>query len=674
MEIKKTKYANVIMPLKFSDKVTYSIPSDLEEKIFIGSTVQVPLKGKNYPSVVEEIKDISDYDPKRVRPISAVDEHIPIVERDEIKFWREIAKYYMCSVGEVYKAASPYSLRVKRPKKSEEEKVRDIKTTPPYPLTDIQQNALEEIISLHKKNKTVLLNGITGSGKTEIYIHLINRCLDKGQNVLYLLPEVAVSRQLSHRLEKIFGEKLLVYHSRQTIAKRKEIIAELSSENSSRAPFLILGLRSALFLPIKNLGLIIVDEEHDSSYKQSDPSPRYNGRDAAMILAQIKGANVLLGSATPSYETIYNVESGKFAEVVLNERYYSSQEPDVEIVDMIKERKKRAIKGSFSKILLKEIEERLNNKEQTIIFRSRRAYSPLVQCSECGEIPKCTHCNINLTYHKFNNTLSCHYCGFSIKLHPPHSAERGESEEKVVGKCPSCSAEALLPLGAGTEKLEEELGILFPTAIIARFDADTARNKSEEEKILKEFAKGKIDILVGTQMITKGFDFGNLTLTAIISAESLLAVNDFRGDEKGIRLLTQLKGRSGRREKKGKLIIQTSQPDHPIFNNAGTPALLEERKEFDYPPFLRLIEITIKDRYKERLSTRCKEVEEIICSAGITNYLGPIAPPIDRTQGEYISLFRIKLNRNAKLSYIKKLLLNKTERLEGEIIIDVDPV
>ncbi len=662
------------MPLKFSDKVTYSIPAELEEKVSIGSTVQAPIKGKNYPSVVEEINDISDYDPKKVRPISAVDEHIPIVDRDEIKFWREIAKYYMCTVGEVYKAAFPYSLRVKRPKKVEEKEVHESKKTHPYPLTELQQNALEEIISLHKKNKTVLLNGITGSGKTEVYIHLINKYLEKGQNVLYLLPEVAVSRQLSHRLEKIFGEKLLVYHSRQSIAKRKEIIAELSSENNSNSPYLILGLRSALFLPIKNLGLIIVDEEHDNSYKQSDPSPRYNGRDAALILAQIKRANVLLGSATPSYETIYNVKIGKYAEVILNERFFSSQDPDVEIVDMIKERKKRAIKGSFSKILLKEIEERLNNKEQTIIFRSRRAYSPLVQCSECGEIPKCTHCNINLTYHKFNNTLSCHYCGYCIKIHPPHTFENGEQEGKIVGKCPSCGAEALLPLGAGTEKLEEELGELFPEAVIARYDADTAKSKSEEEKILKDFAKGKIDILVGTQMITKGFDFGNLTLTAIISAESLLAVNDFRGDEKGVRLLTQLKGRSGRREKKGKLIIQTSQPDHPIFNTTDTPSLLEERKEFDYPPYLRLIEITIKDRYKERLSKRCKEVENIIRSVGITNYLGPIAPPIDRTQGEYISLFRIKLNRNQKLPFIKESLLKKIEKLEIEVIIDVDPV
>lgn len=707
----KSTYVKVLIPLKMRKSVTYRIDENIfnkKEEIFIGDWVNVNLRGKICQGIVEKILEKADFDEKKIKNIEEVLD-IPRVRESEIKLWELISEYYMCSEGEVMKAACPQTLQVSRKyiqklqkelqeKEStqdqqekehlqngleEEEPVKNLihgeatleNSTLPE-LSPAQTKAYQEIKQAHENNKVAFLNGVTGSGKTEIYINLIVQSLKENKNALYLLPEIAISQQLSQRLKKIFKDRLLVFHSRQSITNRKKIISLLESQPNNQS-YIILGLRSAIFLPFENLGLIIVDEEHDSSYKQSNPAPRYSGRDAAIFLSQIHKAKMLLGSATPSFESLYNINIGRYTEIKLVEKYHKAQEPETELVDMIKERRKNAVKGPFSLKLLKEIEQRIEKGEQTLIFRSRRAYSPLVQCSECGEIPRCPHCNIHLSYHRFKNSLDCHYCNYSQKVEEGYAPSAIETKENNIPeaalKCPKCGAYALKPLGAGTERIEEELQRLLPKARIGRFDADTTTKKAEQDKIIKDFACGNTDILIGTQMISKGFDFENLTLVAVIQAESVLAINDFRADEKALGLFIQLMGRAGRREKKGKLLIQTSQAEHSIFK--GSENLMEERKNFNYPPYVRLIEITIRDKYEDRLWRRAKEIEGLVKAVGITEYVGPIAPPIDKNQGEYIAQIHISLKRNKLLPIIKKKLYDSIYELDPlTVIIDVDPL
>ncbi len=656
-------YAKVVMPLKLRKTISYLIPSHLQ--VEVGSRVVVPLRDTTVSGVITEVTSELDCETNKVKEIIQV-ENLPLVKKTELLFWQAIADYYMCTLGEVFKAASPYFI----------EKGNDTSKSTPLSnkcinlniLTPPQLKAFEEIKYFHSSNKTVLLNGVTGSGKTEIYIHLIKECLDRGQNSLYLLPEVAICRQIEKRLKKVFGDHILTYHSKETISKKRNIIDIVSNSDK---PYIIIGLRSSLFLPFRDLGLIIVDEEHDSSYKQNDPAPRYNGRDAAIILSKIHNAKIVLGSATPSFESEYNVKIGKYAQVNLATKYNDSSEPPITIVDMQKERKNRGVKGLFSFIMINEIRKRLENKEQVMVFRGRRAYSPTVQCSECGEIPKCKNCNVPLTFHKFNNSLVCHYCGYSKKLNP--SIEPSET----IGNCPSCGVNGLRTVGSGTEKIEEELKKIFPEASIARFDADTTRRKGEGEKLLKEFSKGEIDILVGTQMISKGFDFGNLTLVAVIQSETITAVNDFRCDEKAIRLLNQLRGRSGRGSKEGMLLIQTSQADHPVYKfisgEVSLDELLIERREFEYPPYTRIINITIKDRIQEGCKNTAEVVKNALTNLSITSFTGPIPPPIDKIQREYLLRFVIKLNRDKNIGELKKSIYSAIDKIGKNIIIDVDP-
>lgn len=664
-------YVNVILPLKLRGTLTYCAPQEIQE----GGWVRVRIRNCNAIGIVEKVLDRlpSGMNPERIKTLEPVPDKAP-VGKQEVDFWKDIAQYYMCTEGEVFKAAYSTSIQnavtkvpKRKPAQAKEKAEADFSR-----LKELSPAQLEAEAIIRRgldKGRPVLLHGITGSGKTEIYLKLAAEQLQSGRSVLMLVPEIAISRQLQQRVEAIFGNSLLVFHSKQTVPSRKKTIEAL---RSGERPRIVLGTRSAVFLPFKKLGLVIVDEEHDHSYKQEDPAPRYNGRDAAIMLGTRLHAGILLGSATPSLESLYNVSAGKYSLARLENKYHDSSLPSVEIIDTVQERRLRNMQGSFSRGLLKQIKQTADRGEQVMIFRSRRAYSPFVQCGLCGNIPKCPHCNVSLSYHKFSNTLSCHYCGYGTAFSP---------------YCKECGEPALEGRGTGTEKLEEELQSVFPDLEVARFDAETTASKTVEEKTIKDFAAGNIDILVGTQMITKGFDFEKLSLVAIINADSILAVQDFRSDEKALQLITQLLGRAGRRDKPGKLVIQTAQADHPVIKaalEAGRPTdpapALEERRIFRYPPYVRLITITVKDRQEGRLWNVCRRISEAAAQCGIKDIAGPITPALEMVDKYHIREFWIKLERDRSLVPIKKALSERIELLEKEfkggpsIILDVDPL
>ena len=664
---KTPMYAEVLLPLKFKERITYSIPEEWAQRVVPGSLVKVTVVGRLYTAVVREVSPTPRYGVlKNIKPIQELTPFPPLT-LENLTFMDRIASYYLCSQGEVFRAGAPSTVKAlkRRPQKTASTSTAPAVNSLPLPrLNPDQALALEQIRQGHQAQKTVLLNGVTGSGKTEIYLHLAAETLEKGKNVLYLVPEIALSRQLEHRLEQVFGERLLVFHSKQTPARRRTIY-EAVAQNEQ--PHVVLGLRSALFLPFKDLGLIIVDEEHDASYKQKEPAPRYNGRDAAIFLGQIQACPVLLGSATPSFESLYNVRAGRFEEVRLTRRHFEGSDCPIRVVDMRKERRKRAVKGAFSLTLIKAIRQRLERGEQCLIFRSRRAYATWMECPECGYVPKCPHCNVSLNFHKAQQYLSCHYCGYT---------------SAVPGQCPECSQAQLEKLGSGTERLEEELHELFPDAQIARFDAETTQNRQEEEALLKRFENKEIDILVGTQMIAKGFDFPNLTLTAVIQAEALTTLFDFRADERAIQLLNQLRGRAGRRDLPGEMIIQTTQPEHSVFQWAGQPHnlhqeqdhLLAERQAFAFPPFSRMILLTLKHQDPLQLALLAEGLKHLLGTLPSLVFSGPAPPPIDRIQGEFLLQFHIRIPRNRFQEQIKKELWNLLlSHPQLPWTVDVDP-
>ena len=667
----RPKYADVLLPLHLVRELTYRLPAG--EEFAVGEWVQVKVAAHTYQGVVCALRETCDIDPLRVKEILSR-ETLPRVTPADIAFWRDLADYYMCTPGDVFKAAFPQYIRKQadvKPRKKQQAPVPADYTKLPE-LSPAQQKAFDEIEAHFAGRKPVLLHGVTGSGKTEIYMHLARRRMEARKSVLYLVPEIAMSRQLQDRLQRVFGDTLLVFHSRQTAAQRKAVVDKLLS---GEGPFLVLGTRSAVLLPARNLGLVVIDEEHDASYKQDDPAPRYNGRDAAMLLAVRLGAKVLLGTATPSYESAYNVEAGKYAKVSLTEKYHRLAEPKIVIADTAKARRLHNMQGPFTQQLLNEIEKTVARGEQVLVFRSRRAYATQVQCDACGKIPLCPNCHIPLTYHKFNNSLVCHWCG----AHQP-----------LPEVCPECGKGPLVPIGAGTEKIEELLQERYPDLRIARFDADTTERRKDEEKILSDFAAGKIDILVGTQMITKGFDFDRLSLVAVLSADSLLAVQDFRADERALQLLRQFRGRAGRRERPGKMLIQTEQSDHPVFARlreedlpgeeaAALTAALAERRAFRFPPFVRLIVLTVRDASEGRLWHLCRDIETAIKNAGITP-CAPVAPLNETVGRQHVRQFFVRLPRTAALARSKRALaaeLNAmTLRYGGrvDLSIDVDPL
>lgn len=766
---------------------TGSVTERDKEQVRVGDRVRVNFAGKEYVGVVsmadagKQAEEMGIVD--KVKPILGMAEGLEPVTKEEIELWRQIAEYYLCTVGEVYKAAYPAQKvekevvqarqealkeereeknrtkiadKIKRLEERAEKKaelaakarksesrerylaekemlegeigllVRELTsmvgelcrttgsvtgygdsvtyhqdeepiggsiietsegTEKEISLSAAQEEAYSKIKEIFAKGKPALLHGVTGSGKTEIYLKLAQETLAMGKNVLYLVPEIALSRQLEDRISETFPE-LLVFHSGETMSRKREVATVLrhAGEPAEGKGYVVLGTRSAIFLPHKNLGLVIVDEEHDTSYKQDSPAPRYNGRETAIMMAKVFGANVILGSATPSLESLYNCSVGRYGLVTLNKRFYDAADSDIEIIDTIAERRKNGMIGNFSRKLIEHIGKCLGEHRQVLILRERRAYSPIVQCQECGDIPKCRCCNVSLSLHRRadgSERLVCHYCGRVYEY---------------TGKCHKCGGE-LKPLGSGTQKIEEEASKLFPNARIARLDSDTAQSRKYETDTIRKFSNGEIDILIGTRMVAKGFDFSGLSLVAVLQADSILGQEDYRADERGLQLLEQFRGRCGRRGEKGLFVIQTSQPEHPVYQSIdgkldenGTMArFLGERKLFGYPPYSRVIGVVIKDYNQARVDLLSRDLGEYLRGAlavkvsfapGVQNgpnVIGPYSPAIDKISNQNIRQIRVLLPKDRSLARNKETLAAAVERFEkekkysGHIALDVDP-
>lgn len=766
---------------------TSSVTERDKEQVRVGDRVRVNFAGKEYVGVVsmadagKQAEEMGIVD--KVKPILGMAEGLEPVTKEEIELWRQIAEYYLCTVGEVYKAAYPAqkvekevvqarqeALKVEREEKNRTKIADKIKrleeraekkaelaakarksesrerhlaekemlegeigllvreltsmvgelcrttgsvtgygdsvtyhqdeepiggsiietsegTEKEISLSAAQEEAYSKIKEIFAKGKPALLHGVTGSGKTEIYLKLAQETLAMGKNVLYLVPEIALSRQLEDRISETFPE-LLVFHSGETMSRKREVATVLrhAGEPAEGKGYVVLGTRSAIFLPHKNLGLVIVDEEHDTSYKQDSPAPRYNGRETAIMMAKIFGANVILGSATPSLESLYNCSVGRYGLVTLNKRFYDAADSDIEIIDTIAERRKNGMIGNFSRKLIEHIGKCLGEQRQVLILRERRAYSPIVQCQECGDIPKCRCCNVSLSLHRRadgSERLVCHYCGRVYEY---------------TGKCHKCGGE-LKPLGSGTQKIEEEASKLFPNARIARLDSDTAQSRKYETDTIRKFSNGEIDILIGTRMVAKGFDFSGLSLVAVLQADSILGQEDYRADERGLQLLEQFRGRCGRRGEKGLFVIQTSQPEHPVYQsidgkldeNGTMTRFLGERKLFGYPPYSRVIGVVIKDYNQARVDLLSRDLGEYLRGAlavkvsfapGVQNgpnVIGPYSPAIDKISNQNIRQIRVLLPKDRSLARNKETLAAAVERFEkekkysGHIALDVDP-
>lgn len=540
----------------------------------------------------------------------------------------------------------------------------------PVLLSEKQEVARNEIIKGFEEKNICLLHGVTGSGKTEIYIDLIRRALEGGSQVLYLLPEIALTTQIVLRLKKIFGNEMGIYHSKFSDNERVEV---WNGVLQGKFRFVV-GVRSSIFLPFDNLGLILVDEEHDPSYKQHDPAPRYHARDVALVMAQQHHAKVLLGSATPSVESYYHGMIDKYRLVTLTDRFGESQLPEIRFTNKSEERKRKTLKGEFTSQLLKEIEESLKNKEQVILFQNRRGYSPIVQCEDCDWIPKCINCAVSLTYHQYRHAMICHYCGY---------------REDLPSQCPTCSSKRILTVGYGTEKLEEEIKLHFPDAGVQRMDLDTTRTKTGYETIIESFEKGETDILVGTQMVTKGLDFDKVNLVGIFDADRMIHFPDFRSYERAFQLITQVSGRAGRRGKKGKVIVQTSNPQHPIFTyvmendvRGFLQAQLQDREIHFYPPFARLLELTVKHADRKITKDAAQHLaDQIRKNLRTLKTMGPGEPMIGKIRNEFLMTILLKIPRNqGKLQEIKEQLLVLTDQLhevkefrQVKVLFDVDP-
>jgi primosomal protein N' (replication factor Y) len=741
-------FVDVILPLALNKLLTYAVPLEWEHRLEAGMRVKVSVGKNSYTALVRRLhhNQPADY---AVKPLAELLDETPTVNETQLLLWEKIADYYLCSVGEVMKSALPNGLRkTYRPLTeacirlhpaiaSEEQLLACVNTLKratkqeallmqylsfaekmdfahPHEVPKkwlVQDNNPAALLACIKKNilaqtsrevgrlnlsavahkalpalspaqararhniahhfdahKVVLLHGITASGKTEIYIDLMAEQLQQGKEVLYLLPEIALTTQIVERLQGVFGNTVGVYHSRYNDNERAEIY------NAIPSPYrIILGARSALFLPFSKLGLIIVDEEHETTYKQCDPAPRYHARDAAIMLAQLHGANILLGTATPSIESFYNAQSGKYGLVSLTERFHQAVLPEVEIVDIVRARKKKQTTGLFSFRLQEAIGEALEKKEQIILFQNRRGFSPFVQCADCGYIPHCQQCSVSFTYHKQHNELLCHYCG---------------TAQKLPATCPECHSPNIQTKGFGTEKAEDELQLLFPQARIARLDVDATRSKQAYSRILGNFARRSIDILVGTQMVTKGLDFEHVSLVGILHADNMLNFPDFRAYERSFQLMTQVSGRAGRQAKQGRVIIQTGQPDNPIIHlvkEANYTAMfnrqLIERKEFHFPPYSRLLSITLKHHREEVLMQAAGTLKQALVPALGQRLTGPFQPMVNRIQNRYLLCFWVRLEKHARANDLKKRLAEQAASLllhkgfSGIILtIDVDPL
>lgn len=818
------KYADVILPLPLENSYTYSIPSDLEKAVTSGCRVIVHFgKKRYYTAIVMEVHEHTPDSVFETKEIYALLDATPVLRRPQLRFWKWIASYYLCKLGDVYKAALPSGLKLEsetavtyneeyvadaplRPNEQavldafkgvlkltvselekktglrnvvpvvaslmtrgavevseelkrgfvpktqvfvrlaeiyrNEEKLQAVfselkrarkqelllvcyldlshalnpvlskelskkellersgytssqldgllkrgilecydkevgrlqmqvcRLVEPSPLSPAQEKAYDEIHESFKSKDVCLLHGVTSSGKTEIYVRLIDEVLKLGRQVLYLLPEIAITTQITERLAKLFGDKLLVYHSKFSDNERVEVWNKLLYSNE---PMLILGVRSSLFLPFKDLGLVVVDEEHENTYKQQDPAPRYHARNAAIMLAGMHGAKTLLGSATPSIDTYFNATNGKYGLVELNTRYGDCLMPEIIPVDIKELKRKKIMKDTlFSPLLVEKVNSALEQGEQAILFQNRRGFAPLIECRACGWVPHCVNCDVSLTYHKSRNQLVCHYCGYTYQL---------------PQQCPECKGVELKMMGFGTEKVEEEIAALFPAVRVERLDFDTARTRTAYERIIADFEKGKTQILIGTQMLSKGLDFGNVSVVGILNADSLMNFPDFRAHERAYQLMVQVSGRAGRRDKRGTVILQTSQPEHPLIRMVQQFAYkemvnlqLSERSMFRYPPYYRLIILVLRSRnetvlqemsvlYAEKLRVRLGE-----------RVLGPVTPPVTRIQTLHIRKIVLKIEIAAAITPLREILNVVHAEMQGylpfkQLLVhyDVDP-
>ncbi|MBR0332868.1 MAG: primosomal protein N' [Alistipes sp.] len=537
-------------------------------------------------------------------------------------------------------------------------------------LTPAQQRVVEEIHASRSEGRGVhLLRGVTGSGKTEIYMTLMAEALARGGDVLLLVPEIALTGQLIERLERVFGSRVSAYHSKLTMLRRTETFLRLTHSSGGE---LVVGARSALFLPLHHLQLVIVDEEHDSSYKQSDSSPRYQGRDTAIVLASLYGAQTVLGSATPSLESYANAEWGKYGYSLLAQRYGDAREPRIIISDTMRSVKRGERRTHFNQVLINAIGSALERGEQVMLFQNRRGFAPYVQCSGCGWTPRCPNCNVTLTHHRSNGRMECHYCGHT---------------EPVLHFCPQCETADLKGMGFGTERIEEAVAALFPSARVARLDRDTSTSESAYNRIIRSFESGQTDILVGTQMITKGFDFGRVAVVGVLNADNLLLSPDFRSSERAYQLMTQVAGRAGRRQSEGVVIVQTSEPENQTIGfvargdyEAMARVELADRHAFCYPPYSHIIQLTLRESDLQTLRRATAHLAERLRSRFGARVAGPVAPPIDRIRGEYILRLMLKVENGRSLKRARELLREELQAAEKSadfkriiISIDVDP-
>ena len=754
-------YAEGILPLPLPNLLTYAVPEYMAAACRIGCRVKVPMgKSKHYSGIVANLVDSAPQG-FEIKEIVDIIDTTPVVSRVQLDFWQWMASYYMCTIGEVYRAALPSVMKLIEDKikpKTEKfislqpsftneiqfkdlfndlehravkqmsvlmaflagsgikiengnitnhgeisrqklmsnpdlsaaalgaliqkqvlvETEKEVSRIEKYDgeielyhdLTPPQQTAFEQIEAQFVEKNTVLLYGITGSGKTELYIKLIDKYLAQGSHVLYLLPEIVLTSQIVRRLQKVFGNTVCIYHSKLSDAERSEIWKTLSTSDT---PKLVLGVRSSIFLPFNKLGLIIVDEEHETSYKQADPAPRYNARDCAVVLAYMFGAKVLLGSATPSLESYFNAKSGKYGLVELTKRFSEQGQPQYLIVDTLEAAKRRQMRSLFSPQLIGEVKNSIENHEQTLLFRNRRGFSPYVECQSCGWIPVCENCDVSLTYHKRDGRLVCHHCGYCIDM---------------PSKCLACGDTALKTVGFGTEKIEDEIKLFFPNARISRLDSDVTTSRTRYENIIADFEEGNIDILTGTQMVSKGFDFKNLRLVGILNADSMLNYPDFRAEERAYQMITQVGGRAGRSKIKGKVLIQTNNPTHPVFQDIMSNnymllynRLIAERSKFLYPPFARLIKIQLKHKNSQMLDHESERLAAILRNSFGPGVLGPEYPLISRVQTLYIKEIMIKISINHYGTAAKKIIsdaigyIKSTTTQAGLLTsVNVDPV
>ena len=672
-------YVDVILPVPLEGMFTYTVSAAYEPRMQVGIRVLVPFgRSKSYVGIVARQHDEQPqgYEVKEV--LDVVDES-PVLLPSQLKLWQWIADYYMSPIGMVMKAALPSGLKKEEEKKRKprlplglEPQPENIKT-----LNAAQQDAYNQIQFQFLKKNVVLLHGVTSSGKTELYIHLIQQALDRKEQVLYLLPEIALTVQTMDRLRRVFGNRLGIYHSKYSDAERVEIWQKQLSQN----PYdVILGVRSSVFLPFQRLGLVIVDEEHETSYKQQDPMPRYHARNVAIMLASLANGEgrmsrpkVLLGTATPCAESYYNAQVGKYGLVTLTERYQGIELPEVKVVDVKDLQHRKLMSGPFSPLLLARMREALGRDEQVILFQNRRGFAPMVECRQCGWVPHCQHCDVSLTLHRSMNQLTCHYCG---------------AVYRIPTECPSCGSKELQSRGYGTEKIEDAVRDIFPEARVARMDLDTTRTRNAYERIINDFSTGRTNILIGTQMVSKGLDFDRVSVVGILNADTMLNYPDFRAYEHAYMMMAQVSGRAGRKGKRGLVILQTRQANLPLIgqvvrNDFETffQELLSERRAFRYPPFYRLVAVYLRHKDDSLVNTAAIELGSRLRQWFGDRVLGPDKPSVAMVRQQHIRKVVLKLENGIDMKKVREYLLMAqsqmlTDKRYASLMVyyDVDPL